>query len=111
MTIQAEIKIIIEADHYDYYGLRVIYAEINAYNIGDQLPESKEWIDGEETETVLNGTCAIEVSVDNIEQAIIATNNYSGSTMMLISGNDANCGEDEGEIIIERAILMGQWAK
>lgn len=91
----------ISFDEFDFYGLRF---DTESYAIGDILPESREWEDGELTGNLLDGTCAVEIRNGNIEAAlkIAKREGYTG-TAYIIAGNQASYGEDAREIIITDA--------
>ena len=106
------------------YGLRWDDRE---FKIGDELPKSKRWENGIETDEELNGTCAIFVSddtdfldyVDGMEEAECGELNkfnewinkdiYDGKYLYLV-GIDTSWGweygEDDGEIIMNGAEVV-----
>lgn len=126
MTIE-EIKRIIEEEGFEHFGIR---ADDMEYKVGDicenshqlfQDPEFDE--DGEliypEVDDAdspyygffdageLNGTCAIRVNENSINEALEAVKIYSGKHIYLLGGNSIECGNDDGEIIISDAEVLG----
>lgn len=116
-------------NEYDFYGLRY---DSNNYNVGDYCENSHQYFQDawnldnyeelteEELDNLynselgcydageLNGTCAIKVTENNIEEAIDHMNhyNYANSQLILIAGNYAEEGNDVNEIIIENAKVL-----
>ena len=120
------IREIIEEGDFEYYGLRADDAE---YKIGDicrsshQLLQDPEFDDDSELiypyiddknspyygyydAGELDGTCAIKVDEDSIEEALESIEMYDGKHVYLIAGDYIECGNDEGEIIIEDAEVL-----
>lgn len=121
----------IEAGDYDNYGLRYDH---NEYNIGDVCENSHEWfqdawnlenyeeltedeIDALYNEEIgcydageLNGTSAIKVTKNNIDEAIEIMKRYDfgGRNLILIAGDYAEEGNDRGEIVIENATVIAK---
>lgn len=96
----------IDFDAYDYYGIR---SDDAVYEVGDVMPESREWQDGELTGELLDGTCATEIRQGNLEFALKKhrRENYCGSRTYVLAGNAASYGEDASEIIIRNAVVVG----
>jgi hypothetical protein len=97
---------------YNIHGLR---ADSKNYNTGDNMPNSREWVDGTATDDYLNGTCAVFVDYDflnddatltNIENALTQSSEYDGTSIYLIAGNKSEWGQDKNEIIIRNAIVL-----
>lgn len=124
MTIE-EIRNIIEKAEYDYIGIR---ADSRDYQIGEvmdnshQLFQDPQYTDFECTELLypyisegsyagfydggeLDGTCALEVSENNIEEMIETVKSY-GEKIYLIGGNTMEYGNDVDEIIIRNAEVI-----
>lgn len=116
------IKQLVQNGKYDYYGLR---ADNYDYAIDDICHNSHQlyqdpWYD-DEYELVypegigpysgyydageLNGTCAVEINEDNIEEALNLISAYCGD-LYLIAGNSCEYGVDDGEIIIRNAVVL-----
>lgn len=109
--------------NYNMFGIRFDDRE---YQIGDELPSSNRWEDGNCTEEELFGTCAIFVSdesdfldyldgnleadcgeLDRYNEAIQA--NYSGKHIYLVAINSSwgfEWGEDENEIVMNGAEVV-----
>ena len=124
MTIEEIRKLISEAE-YDYIG---ISADDRDYQDGEvmdnshQLFQDPQYADFECTELLypyisdgpytgfydggeLDGTCALEVSENNIEEMIEAVKSY-GEKTYLIGGNTMQYGNDKDEIIIRNAEVI-----
>lgn len=124
MTIEEIRKLISEAE-YDYIGIR---ADDRDYQVGEvmdnshQLFQDPQYADFECTELLypyisdgpytgfydggeLDGTCALEVSENNIEEMIEAVKSY-GEKTYLIGGNTMQYGNDKDEIIIRNAEVI-----
>lgn len=124
MTIE-EIRNLINESEYGYIGIR---ADSRDYQIGEvmdnshQLFQDPQYTDFECTELLypyisegpyagfydggeLDGTCALEVSENNIEEMIEAVKSY-GEKIYLIGGNSMEYGNDEDEIIIRNAKVI-----
>lgn len=120
------IEEIIKREEYDYYGLR--YDDRN-YNINDVCNISHQWwqddpndgIEEDDSEFCpyneelhlwdggeLPGTCSVGVNENNIQQALSYMRHYvcCGDNLYLIAGNNAEGGNDSGEIIIENAVVI-----
>ena len=85
------------------YGVRVFDEGYDGYNedAGYDLHNSRVWIDGEETDEWLLGTCAISINCDGKN-----VGHYCGDRVALISGARVGYGEDEGEIILADARIV-----
>lgn len=130
MTVQ-EIQKICKNSEYEYFGLR---ADDLDYQIGDICNDSHQLFqdpdfdeDGEliypsieDTESPyygfydageLDGTCAVKFDPDD-ENSILAAletvKMYSGKNLYIIAGNSMEYGNDEGEIIIREAEVIGK---
>lgn len=87
---------------YEFYGVRCHNGTPVA--IGDTLPPSYVWDDGECTDQQLDGTCAIDLRESNAD-ALIKSYGYAGEPI-IIAGFYASHGEDRGEIIIRDAVRI-----
>lgn len=124
MTIE-EIRNLIGEAEYAYIGIR---ADDRDYRVGEvmdnshQLFQDPHYTDFEYTELLypyisdgpyagfydggeLDGTCALEVSENNIEEKLEAVRNY-GEKIYLIGGNSMEYGNDVDEIIIRDAEVI-----
>lgn len=106
-------------------GLRVIPHD-QSFSVGDVLPASNKWKDGERTGKSLPGTSTIKVSGTDLESILSSLNtlgvlgdndkrawrgNYWGSEVALVSGSSSRKGEDYGEAVIGNAKVVGIWSK
>ncbi len=93
-----------ENNDYDFIGIRV-QEDFNE-KIGDILThQSYVWIDGEKTEELLNGVCAIDANRLNHTFAI-GNGAYSGDVVLILGCNDCERGEDVAEIIMNNPIII-----
>lgn len=110
---------------YNMWGIRFDDRE---FQIGEELPKSRRWEDGIETNEELNGTCALYVSdetdfleyldgeleadcgeLDKYNEAIENNNNYAGKHIYLVAIESRwgyEYGEDEGEVILNGAEVV-----
>lgn len=121
-----EIRKIIQESKYEIFGIRRDNTE---YKIGDILPNSHQlfqdpqYTDFTCTELLypyveegiykgfydageLNGTSAICVNINLIEESLEIADSYDGKYLYLIAGNNYSDGNDVGEIIIEDAKVV-----
>lgn len=116
----------IAKEEYSFYGLRV---DVRDYSVGDicsvshQLYQDPMYDDNDELvyplieggiyggfydAGELSGTCSVEVNADNITNAIEILEQYGDGNIYLIAGNNAECGNDIGELIISNAKVIAQ---
>lgn len=128
MTVE-EIRKAIEESDYEIFGIR---ADNYDYEIGDitfpshQLYQDpiEDWegnllyplieegpYEGFYDAGELDGTCAVEVTIDNIEDALKIVRQYLGSHIYLIAGNAGEGGNDIGEVIIRNAEVLAKYDK
>lgn len=102
-------------------GIRTTTDDEN-YSVDDTCRYSYEWDYENDCSTYytenpikLNGTCAVEVILENLEemsdeeimeQLRKVSCNYVGEQVILIGGHYAEYGSDESEIIIEGAEVL-----
>lgn len=133
MTIQ-EIQKICKNSEYEYFGLRADDIEYQAGDIcndshqlfqdpifddfGDLLypaiedPESPYY--GFYDAGELDGTCAVKFNLDDessIRAALETVKMYSGKNLYIIAGDSMEYGNDEGEIIVREAEVIGKEKK
>lgn len=114
----------IETDPLADYGLRIIPGEFDGkIAVGDVLPNSRVWEDGNETLDELKGTSTSEIrraDIDSIVQSIKdlgahgkngKNGFYFGDRVVLVKGDPVGFGEDAGERIIANAEVVGIWKK
>jgi hypothetical protein len=102
-----DIDQIAHASEYDYVGFRVVNAANESYKIGDIVRPSRVWVDGEPTDEYLNGACAI--SIDKLAYAYDGYNEYEGyigDTILVLGSNNAEGGNDPGEIVMIDAVVL-----
>lgn len=127
----AEIKRICEESDFSYFGIR---ADDMEYQIGDICNNSHQLFQDpafdEEGELIypavedpdspyygyydageLDGTCAVKFNPDSeedIQEALEVAKMYSGKNLYIIAGDLAKYGNDDGEIIIREAEVIGK---
>lgn len=87
------------------------------YQMGDELENSHNWVDGNWTDESLNGTCAVDIaeawsydSLDELKETAIKRPNKNGGYLgyeYIIAGVSSEIGEDECERIIRGAEVIG----
>lgn len=100
---------------YNYYGIR---ACDEVYAVGDPLPCSYDQyfqVPYDEQEQ-LDGTCCTgfgylwfdgeQEDVALVEKALRINSEYHAKYRYLIAGNDADYGNDDGELIIKNAVVV-----
>ena len=131
--LQVAVKEITEIANNDdapeYLGLRIPTDYTGTIKIGDELPASKVWIDGDITDEELNGVSTIGIKRDwksgEVEEATVVHalkeigaypkekghgwGGYSGNRVLLVGGYSAENGEDAGELIIRNNEVLGIW--
>lgn len=92
---------------YNYYGFRnATEHDLEILDSGrTYLDASHEWIDNEDTEENLGGSCALHISDEmspyKIKQRYDqCLNTYYGNTILFIADNNSEWGNDENEIIL-----------
>jgi len=90
---------------YPYIGVRVIGKEYDNYDseIGDIVPCSYNWSDGEQTEERLDGTSCISIDAQLPNSDY---KGYLGNRIWIIGGYEMDKGQDEGEMIIKDAVII-----
>lgn len=116
MTVE-EIRNLIEDAEFEYIGIR---ADSRDYQIGDVMDNSHQLFQdadcgGELVEEgpyagfydagELDGTCALKISEDTVEEMIGRVKTY-GKKIYLIGGDSMEYGYDDGEIIIRGAEVI-----
>ncbi len=118
-----DIKKMIESEEYSVYGLRMDYTD---YKIGDVMANSHQWYQDPQSDDdtfesdnyngflgcwdygELDGTCAILVTQDTIEEALESIRHYEGDHLYLVGGDYAEDGNDYREVIIEDAKVLAK---
>ena len=81
---------------YEFVGVRVQEQE---FELGTIEHLSHVWDNGDDTGVELDGICVC--SLDSL-----GANNYFGNHVAIICGNEAEYGEDDGELIIRDAEVV-----
>lgn len=81
---------------YEFVGVRVQEQE---FELGTIEHLSHVWDNGDDTGVELDGICVC--SLDRL-----GSNNYFGDHVAIICGNEAEYGEDDGELIIRDAEVV-----
>lgn len=82
--------------NYEFVGVRVQEQE---FELGTIEHLSHVWDNGDDTGVELDGICVC--SLDRM-----GVNNYFGDHVAIICGNEAEYGEDDGELIIRDAEVV-----
>lgn len=95
-------------DGFEHFALRAFEP---GFSVGDRLPNSKRWIDGECLEDEeLNGASGIKVTsaADIAEKIGDFREKYAfgNRIVYIIGGNFGEWGEDDGEFIIRKAVVV-----
>lgn len=109
MTIE-EIKAIASKyeTEYEYVGIRT---QEEPFELGHMTHRSHIWEDGEDTGEMLDGVSCTSVKSKAVAMHCDGKRNnpggyYYGDHVAIICGNTATLGEDEGELIIEGAVVV-----
>ena len=91
-------------EKWTWYGVRCCD---DLLSVGDTVPNSRVWDDGEPTDEMLDGASCIKVAHDGIGPELFdMVSSYVGEHVYLIAGHYASYGEDDGEIIIRDAVVV-----
>lgn len=102
----AKVEELIDGSSYGWYGIRI---DDRLYSVGDNMPASRVWDYGEPTSDYLDGTSCVGIAyTTEIDKAVKIANLYFGDHAYLIAGDSAEFGEDEGEYIIDNAVVIGK---
>ena len=75
--------------------------------IGDEIANSHVWIDGERTDEELPGVSALAVvwCGERINRRGVA-DDYRGGVIVVVASDHAEWGEDVGEIVLRRGVVL-----
>jgi hypothetical protein len=95
-------------DEWTWYGLRCCDDDLI---VGDRMPASRVWDDGEPTDEYCPGASCLKVAHDGIGPAHILgkldqLQTYIGTRVYLCGGHYASYGDDPGEIVISDARVV-----
>ena len=96
-----DIDQIAHASDYDYVGFRVVNKNNELYKVGDVARRSRIWVDNEPTNEYLSGTCAV-----SSEKINLTGYGYIGDTILVLGSNNAEGGNDPGEIVMIDPIVL-----
>ena len=110
MTKAEMLKIIEEVKEtceYEYIGIRT---QEEPFEMGGIDHVSSVWVDGEETDETLDGISCTNVDSPAIaahcDEISLANGNYYGDHIAIIASDDAEYGEDAGELILRDAVVI-----
>lgn len=110
-ALVSSIMAAIETHGWAYYGLRI--EDERCFAVGDYLPDSRLWIDGDPTDEMIDGVSTYGIGetadADKIGKALAAMACYFGDRLILVGGTSRAYGEDSGEWIIRNAKCVGCW--
>lgn len=97
-----------DASGYAHTGLRVDDAR---YGAGDVLPDSRAWVDGDPAGDTLDGTSAVRVPARDLRTIAPERGGrgYYGRFVYLLGSDGALPGEDDGEILMRRPVVLARW--
>ena len=103
-TIEALIEKAI-SDRWHFVGIRSHHDP--DVKIGDEIANSNVWIDGERTDEELPGVSALAVvwCGERINQRGVA-DDYRGGVIVVVASDHAEWGEDVGEIVLRRGVVL-----
>ena len=95
-------------NEFEHIAIRAFDA---GFNVGDTMPNSFVWIDGECNEAEqLNGASGIKVTseadLNKKLEAFRSMYAFSGRIVYVIGGDFVEHGEDDGEIVISKAKVL-----
>ena len=99
-TIPNAIKLAGELPKKSYY----IRFDVRDFKPGDKLPRSYRWVDGDQTNRLLAGTCVINPNLDYTNDWF----NYSSyqGHVYIVRGKVIRKGQDFGEVILKDAVIV-----
>lgn len=104
MTIK-EIRAMVKANGWDLaYSTIAIRTQEQPFTLGAIDHQSSVWVDGEQTDELLDGISATTIKSD----AGMGQHNgyYFGSHMAILGCQRAEMGEDIGEVIMDDAVVL-----
>jgi len=84
-------------EDYSFIGIRV---QETPFELGTINHKSLVWEDGNETDEELEGICVVDIKYFK------SCSSYYGQYVAIICGNNAEIGEDAGELIIQDAVVV-----
>jgi len=88
--------------YYEYIGLRT---QDTPFELGSLDHTSSVWIDGTETDELLDGVCVTDLQSQHTP-SYLSKMVYYGKYTAIIGGNRATRGEDLGELIISDPVVL-----
>jgi hypothetical protein len=107
--IDGETEMAQDLGEFEYYGIRTVDERLL---LGASPSDSREWEDGNVTNSVLDGCCATQIrgrAMADVERALRAhrREGYFGDHTYIVASNMATYGDDPGEIILRDAVVVG----
>lgn len=106
-----------ETEGRNIWGLRCLPQDCDA-SVGDILPPSYRWEDGNNTGEEMDGTSAIRAAlmdcaaeVDEVDIVLRRVAIYRGSRIALLAAPHAMGGEDQGEIVMHEPVVVAIWTR
>lgn len=99
----------------DYIALRMLPSEQDEYEVGELLPASWRWENGEMTNDKLDGTCGIGVGrisaldENDFLRALDKVVLYPGSRLAMLRSESVEGGADPGEVICAEPLIEFIW--
>ena len=95
--LKARIEELALEEKYGYIGIRV---QEQPFQLGTLNHRSVVWDDGDETDEQLNGVCVTNINAYDKYGSAMYRTQYYGDHLAIVCGDDADYGEDLGELII-----------
>jgi hypothetical protein len=103
--------IIPEEDIEDYDAIALRWDD-REFKIGEEIPVSKVWVDGDETDDYLEGTSTIGLQtyddgwIAGAKVSLMSYRNYPN--IYLVAGDIAELGEDDGELVLSNCEVLAK---
>ena len=91
------------ADDYAHLGLRIVD---DLPPVGEVLPRSRAWDDGNPTDDLLPGTSALRITARTLELAAA----YMGDYALLVGSHLCMYGDDPDELVMRDAVVLARFA-
>lgn len=113
----AEVVRHIQASPHRHHGLRItsghpVTGEADVVGVGDILPNSYRWNDGNPTQRQLKGTSTLRVRTEaDVRSAIKLASQYVGRQVALVGSHEKRPGADEQEAVLTAPKVLATWER
>ncbi|HEY0205545.1 MAG TPA: hypothetical protein VGC15_15485 [Acetobacteraceae bacterium] len=110
-----EIMDVVRSSPHRHHGLRIMsphpVTDASAtVAIGDTLPHSYRWNDGNATNRALKGTSTLRVRTEaDARRAITLAGMYYGKQVVLVGSHEKRTGPDEQEAVLTTPKVLASW--